>query len=311
MSNRSFRRIALSAAIAALILALLPVAPAAAHSSSSDWRSRLEGLLERLDQGSTHIKVPASARPEESSLLLAFGDSVAAGYGVGTVGPTASDQLCRRTGEAYPGRAADALGLRLVNLACSGGRAWDGIVTDQGIGDTKVASQLRQAAGYGQPAAAVITVGANDVKWQEWLAYCAHPGIECDGDDGRRTFDTLLARLDVQLTAALAGVAALGPDRIYLTGYYDPFVGSTACLSDYGISPAEAAWLSARLGEVNAKIEQVAERSRRTEFVPVDFGSRGLCNSRSLVQRPGEPGAFHPTGEGQRVIARAVVRAAR
>lgn len=304
------RKLGMVSLAAAVILSAIPVSPAYAHSEDRSWSARMGSLLDRLEQRVSQPipspVVPGPSRPAQSNLLIGFGDSVAAGVGAG-----AADQVCGRTEGAYPGLAAARLGMEHVNVACSGGRAWDGIVTDQPVRDAKIRSQLLQAREYARPAVATITVGANDVKWNEWLAYCAYPGVTCGGEDGRRTFSTLLGRLDVQLTSALAGVAALGPEQILLTGYYDPFKGSTACLREQGISRQEAAWLSARLAEVNEKIQQVADRSRRAEFVPIDFGTRGFCSLDPLVLLPNEPGAFHPNTEGQRVIAEAVARAAR
>lgn len=248
--------------------------------------------------------ISAQAATTGPGYLVALGDSVAAGDGLTPTSGHANDEVCRRSNEAYSTGVAADHGLTAVNLACSGGRVWDGVLTDQEMATGDVTAQRKQLRPYVRPAAITMTVGANDVFWSQWLRYCA--ATACGSERDLESFEGLSANMGAQLWTALFWLQSRQADRTFVTGYYDVFAGTTECAATSGIDAQEAAWLSNRLADLNNRIQATTAYFGGITFVPVDFGDRGVCSSNSLVQSQSDPAPFHPTREGQQVIRDAV-----
>jgi hypothetical protein len=90
--------------------------------------------------------------------------------------------------------------------------------------------------------------------------------------------------------------------KVIVNEYYEPFGNSLSCLAHYHITPAKAAVLSSRLGQLNQVLGQGALAFDFGAAVP-DFAGHGLCSQDPWVQGPGDPAPLHPDASGQLAIA--------
>jgi lysophospholipase L1-like esterase len=232
---------------------------------------------------------------EERPVLWQLGDSVAAGAGLpAATAASSDDRRCRRSPEAYSTRVAEELGMRAMNVACTGASAW-----------TVVRSQLRQVHDGPEPTTVLLSVGANDVRWSYFLLQCARS--DCATTVHARTFQGLLTAAKAGVTSTLTGLQLAGADRVYLTGYYDPFSGSGTSPEQVGFSTAEVSWYTERLTELNSMLQEAAANHEHVIFVPVNMGTQPTQTVQSLR----DPMPFHPTSAGHEVIAEAILGAGR
>ena len=267
---------------------------------------RLARLMIVMVIASTFVAAPARAATPSSPALVVLGDSVAAGAGLSPLTGHPNDGACGRSGQTYAAGVAAARHLTLVNAACSGARIWDGILTDQErFRATDIPAQRLQVRGTTNVAAVVVTVGANDVHWAQMIEVCAKTA--CENRFETAVYNILATKVSAQLVATLVWTRSLKPGRVFVTGYYDPFAGPTACAQAGGISSAEIKWLRARRADLNGRIQRAAATVPGTTYVPVSFGDRGVCSPRSLVQGRGSTAPLHPTAEGQAVTRNAVL----
>jgi lysophospholipase L1-like esterase len=256
-----------------------------------------------------HADQPGGRAP----ILLQFGDSVAAGVGLPLLDPaTDLDRACFRSSQAYAVYAAQLLQLDPVNLACSGATTWNGIITDQDTSAGPVPAQLTQARQHLRPRVVALTIGANDIQWSSFLNRCIGLDNNCATDANTSSFHALLDNARIGVLISLIGIMLLGPDRVLVTGYYDPFVGNLLTPTQAGFTDQEITWYRARLDELNAMLSQLASIFPRTRFVPIEFASGGpqLVQAPRLPNREPDPAPFHPTAAGQQEIAKAVAAAA-
>ena len=243
---------------------------------------------------------PAAATGSSGSrpVLLGFGDSVTAGYGLGPISSSPFSEPCARSDASYVNLAAGELGYGFANYACSGAVTTNIFLTPQSSGGVTVPVQLRQAAAGPRPTVTVTTIGANDVHWSTFLAECLqHAG--CDSDANTATFKVYLAKAKVGLVASVVGEELLHPRRVILAAYYDPFEGDPAA---FGLTAPETAWYQARLADVNNAIQATARLFPNATYLPVSLDPTSPSDPQ-LVQGPTDPGPFHPTAAGQQVIA--------
>jgi lysophospholipase L1-like esterase len=224
----------------------------------------------------------APARP----LLVALGDSVVAGYGVG--GPSA----------AYPARVGARTGRLVRNLAEPG--ATSGDVLEEQLARILVAPEL-----------VTITVGANDIRFAECFAALFGLGDDpCAGRD----FAANLARLSRNLGTVIDRLRDRYPHaRVFVSDYYDPlparddglcglddatFSGGGA--GDRTVRRVARRLLDDRLHDFEQRLyAQAAERLRRlnatigavasdhdAHLVPVDFRGHDLCATDAWVFAP-------------------------
>nr|BFF09443.1 SGNH/GDSL hydrolase family protein [Microbacterium flavescens] len=127
---------------------------------------------------------PAAVAAPDGAPYVALGDSIAAGTG----NKPYTDATCLRSKKAYPAVVGAALGVPVVSAACAGATTTD--VLQQ-------VAALDAAGALGSDTRLVtITVGANDLGWQQVLIACSNVGTPaaCQG-----------------ATAGLAALADLGP----------------------------------------------------------------------------------------------------
>lgn len=245
----------------------------------------------------------------QPTTYAALGDSVAAGFGL-PIGPAATDEdtRCRRSPHAYAAQVADSRGLTLAHIACSGAKASD-LFTEQDVTGGDVRPQLNAAFENGTPALISITAGANDVRWNDFVAKCFVATCGSRTDD--KIAKAYIAGLKLKLRYSMYDIFVRSrgtPPPVVLTGYYNA-LSPTCALVQTDITAEELAWLSTKLNQLNEAIRDVSSDFWYARFAPVDFTGHDICSSDPWVQNRTDTGPFHPTITGQAAIARAVLAA--
>jgi lysophospholipase L1-like esterase len=152
-----------------------------------------------------------------------------------------------------------------------------------------------------------ITAGANDIYWQYFVRQCFNGSCGSVTDDAVTTGLRVVLRMKLEFAMANISSRSNGsPPVVILTGYYQPF--SAACARQQTrITSNEIAWLNRQTQAINSTISSVANHHAFARYVPVSFSGHELCSNDSWVQGASDPAPFHPTAEGQRVIASAVL----
>lgn len=309
--------------LAASVVLLLAFSPAAVHaqSSATNPNNEVTRLIQSgLWQGVNFDLVPRFGAtdpprnnpedtPATAGAYLALGDSVAAGVGLDTpVAEPSSEKRCGRTREAYPYQVAASLGLPLIHRACSGATTRD-FYTRDWTPSPSIPSQLSVAFAGGTPGLITMTSGANDVRWLGFLQNCYRR--DCATTASTDTFNASLRVLEGRLDYVFRQIqyrSEGSPPPLIITGYYDP--ASPACSGlTPSITSAEIAWISGGVARLNQTIQNVASRYAFARFAEVDFAGHDICSDDPWVQGLGNPQPFHPTLEGQQVMARAVLAA--
>jgi lysophospholipase L1-like esterase len=198
------------------------------------------------------------------------------------------------------------------NIACSGATAGD-LFTEQHLSGTSrdIAPQLSTAFANGTPSLITVTAGANDTYWQYFIRKCY---VSTCGTNTDRTLAAgLLAALQLKFAYALNNISLRSngqPPRVVLTGYYEPF--SAACAQQQtNVTAQELAWLNSQTQAINGVIANAAsQHSSFVRYAPVSFSGHELCSANPWVQGLNDAAPFHPTAQGQRVIAQAVTQQA-
>jgi hypothetical protein len=302
-------------------------------------------------EGPHTVKVLARDRAEiarpvvEDELIVAIGDSVAAGEGnPAEEGPLWLDKPCHRSAAAGFEVAARHLGLAsarrsvtFVSFACSGAEVEAGLLGPYaGVDpDRRRAPYLPQVerlrrivAARGGPDepppvdAILLSVGANDVRFSGIVKECSLPKVDCsEGRDAalQERLDALDGNYD-RLDGALEKAAPETP--VLITEYFDPTRDGKGefCARSVGFtSRAEAAWAyNGLLRPLNGRVATAAVRNgwKLVGGIASAFERHGYCvkKSRRWVRRLEESafyqrdvlGTLHPSEPGHREIARQV-----
>jgi lysophospholipase L1-like esterase len=243
-------------------------------------------------------------------MYVAMGDSVAAGAGLPPLaGATSQDELCDRSSEAYPYLIADSLQTTVVQLSCSGAKVDEGIYGTQVRSGVRVPAQLPIAFSNGTPDLMTFTIGANDIRWTQFIRQCYITRCGFAVDSARTKI--YRADLRIELTRMLNQInsrSAGNPPRVLISGYYSP-IASTECLPSNRITTAESAWLSDQTVRMNQAINSVIPLFSFAEFVPLDFTGHELCSADPWVQGLEAAAPIHPTADGQAAIAQSFLGA--
>jgi lysophospholipase L1-like esterase len=241
---------------------------------------------------------------------VALGDSVAAGFGIRTeVVPPAE---CFRSNLAYPDLVAQKAGLTVESSACGGATFKEGILGSQQRGGFVLAPQLNKLKQGDRPGLITLTTGANDLKWTETLRSCYT--ADCAGDAANSGFEASLQAVQADLKRTLQTISAMyenDPPRTIVTGYYQVFGESNAaeCLEATGIDPGERDWWSRHEADLNQALQTTAKEFSFVRFASLDFSGHSPCDEEPWVQGLTDSAPFHPTLDGQKAIAEAVVKA--
>lgn len=250
---------------------------------------------------------PVGTASAASRTYVALGDSVAAGAGLPvSADSTTPDQLCGRSDSAYPYHLANSLQLPLLHLACSGAKADEGVYGTQKIGDSSIPEQLDAAFIGGTPEVISLTVGANDVRWTQFIRQCLST-INCNNRSTTAVSSTLLTDLRAELNWIMFRIHHMSdgdPPLVLLNGYYSPY-HDTSCSDAASLTSSEQRWIDQRVNRLNNAIKTIAGRYSFAHYVNTDFSGHGLCSDSSWVQGLQDSAPFHPTASGQQAIAEA------
>lgn len=241
---------------------------------------------------------------------VALGDSVAAGAGLPLASSEREDTLCARSSQAYPYEVAAQLGTSVTQLACSGAKVDEGIYGKQSVSGPNLEPQLDRAFANGTPDLITVTIGANDARWAQFVRDCYTWRCGSDWDDARAA--AYLTDLSIELNWMLTKINTLSdgqPPKVVLTGYFNPVAANQTCSDLDGITQKEVAWLTEQHQALNEVIEYTAGWYHYAQYVPVDFSGHELCSSDPWVQGRADVAPIHPTAQGQRAIADAIVNA--
>lgn len=271
-------------------------------------RSTQPAILTNSESAS--VATPDPVLEAEGLLYVAMGDSVAAGAGLpNDMSATGMDELCDRSSQAYSYLIAQRLQTSVVHTACSGAKVDEGIYGNQDRSNTIVPPQINAAFASGAPDIITVTIGANDVRWNQFIRQCYVTRCGFAVDDARMKL--YRADLRIELTRMLAQIQANSrgaPPQVFISGYYSP-IATTECLSGERITATEATWLSEQAANLNQAIRSVVPLFSFTEYVPIDFTGHEVCSGDPWVQGLEAEAPIHPTAAGQAVIAESFLKA--
>ncbi len=277
-------------------------------NNREDTAEQRENQSGQSDQSSQSRKKPATTK----GTYVALGDSVAAGLGL-TMRANASEEdiRCGRSQEAYGYIVAQSLRMKLRHYACSGATAGD-LYTVQRSGSPNVQPQLDAAFATGTPSLITITAGANDADWADFISKCY--ALNCNNEALTLKARGHLAVVDYKLHRAFNEIKRRSgsdkPPQVIVTGYYNPLSDACTKIQD-NITKAEIKWLSDQSAALNRTIRSAAGDYSFVRFAPVDFSGHDICSTNPWIQGLSSEARFHPTSEGQRAIAKSVLRTMR
>jgi lysophospholipase L1-like esterase len=276
--------------------------------------------------------IPAAVGPTRADAeVVVIGDSTAAGIGNAPLAkPTAQDKACQRSSDAYAYSLQSVAGVTVLNLACSSATASEGLLGQQVAGGLTLPPQVGVLQSVQSASVVVVSVGANDVGWSDFLQYCY--GLpRCDDEASDRLFRSRLDAFKIQYAQLLQQLSDLpAHPRVIVTKYYDPFGSSFDCpaLQDphasagappgYGFGPdpgqdnqddkikEKIRPLRVELDRMNTVLEQGAQGFGFSVVQP-RFDGHELCSIEPWVQGMSDPAPFHPKAAGELAITAAIL----
>jgi lysophospholipase L1-like esterase len=263
--------------------------------------------------------------------VVVLGDSFSSGEGAGDYGAAGSARDCHASANSYGPRLARRLGVDARHLsirACTGATVAD---LAHRYDDHDQPPQLDGLDG--RTSLVALTIGGNDLRWSDTIANCiaqtAWDGhADCvAGTDRARQLDRKLGALDRSLTRALTSIRRRAPHaRVVLMGYPRFFPERPDRYLTWGgvaaLAPETQRWANAETGELNDHMARAASAAG-VEFVDARdaFDHHELTSTHpwfhgiEVTAEPMQVGiytvpkpevlasSFHPTAEGQRVLA--------
>jgi len=227
-----------------------------------------------------------------SGIYAALGDSIAAGAGLS---PSAnSGGSCARSSESYPHKVAQAKGLTLVHLACSGATVSD------------AASQLDQAFANGTPQVITITAGANDMQWMQFIRKCAVS--ECGTSADIAATQALRTVMEQKLSLLFAEINTRSngnPPRVVITGYTNPVSNYCKGRQDLVVNN-EINWLNKERDQLNKSIRKSMKGYKFVRYASMNFTNHTVCARVPWSQGLDEPAPLHPNALGHSTLAKTV-----
>ena len=237
------------------------------------------------------------AQPGVQAVVV--GDSTAAGWGL-PWGPdtNAQDEACGRSPESYAADIAAANQWNVLNLACGSATIQNGLIGPELLYNGEVAPpQLPRAEAATQAKVIIVSVGADDLSWSVLTQLCAASTV-CDDKVSTAYFDQLLDTFTRNYYELLSDLDKLpAHPAVLINEYYLPFGSEVGCLGQYGMTPAKAKVLLARLGRLNTVLAQGAGLFGFGVAAP-KFTGHELCTADPWVQGPSDPAPLHPNAAG-------------
>jgi lysophospholipase L1-like esterase len=294
-------------------------------------RSQLAGVssLADLTGRAPLVPPPSPADPEHTDVAVAvIGDSTAAGVGnAEPADPTPQDTACGRSRDAYARVLQSATGQPVLNLACSSATIDTGLLGPQTEGGATLPAQVGVLKSLPSLSAVVVSVGANDVGWSDFLSIC-YALSRCDDQVSATLFQRRLDTFRIQYAQLLQQLSDL-PSRpvVIVTEYYDPLGSTFDCTAlqapdppaspppGYGFAPAPGEDPQQRIAEkveplrseldaLNTVLQQGAAAFDFRSVRP-DFTGHELCTPQPWVQGMSARFPFHPNAAGELAIAAA------
>ncbi|MGD9955352.1 MAG: GDSL-type esterase/lipase family protein, partial [Candidatus Nanopelagicales bacterium] len=213
--------------VAVAVAAGTALAIASVGATVLSARSQLAAVTSLADLTGTAPLVPPPERAPRTGTdarLVVIGDSTAAGVGNSPL-PKATqfDDTCGRSRDAYAVVLGNALDVATLNLACSSATIESGLLGEQREGDVVVPPQVGVLKSLPDVGAVIVSVGANDVGWADFLRLCY--GLErCDDTFSRQLFSSRLDEFRIRYAQLLQQLAELpGHPSVIVLQYYDPF----------------------------------------------------------------------------------------
>jgi len=283
--------------------------------------------------GTTNLApVPAAIGPKRADTdVVVIGDSTAAGIGNTPIQtPTRDDIACQRSADTYAASLQSIAGVSVLNLACSSATVTNGLLGPQPAAGTSLPPQVGVLRSVQSAKVVVVSIGANDVGWSDFLRYCY--GLpRCDDEASDRLFQSRLDAFKIQYAQLLQQLSDLPTHpQVIVTKYYDPLGSKYDCraLQDpqaeaggppgYGFGPdrgkdnqdakvkQKIRPLRVELARMNAVLEQGAQGFGFAVVQP-RFDGHELCTEQPWVQGMRDPAPFHPTAAGELAISAAIL----
>jgi lysophospholipase L1-like esterase len=247
---------------------------------------------------------PPPVRVQPNAQVVVIGDSTASGWGLPWLtNPTPLDKGCGRSAESYSADLAIANHWNVMNLACGSATIRDGLLGAEVLSNGQIAApQFSLAEEATHAKVIIVSVGADDLKWGVMTQLCA-AGAACNDKISGAYFAQLLGSFTRDYYELLSELVNLPwHPAVLVNEYYSPFGSSLGCLSGYGMTPAKASALTARLNQLNTVLAQGAGAFGFGVTQP-DFAGHELCTPDPYVQGPGDPAPMHPNAAGQLALA--------
>jgi lysophospholipase L1-like esterase len=242
------------------------------------------------------------AQPGVQAVVI--GDSTAAGWGLPWgAGPTPEDEACGRSPESYAADIAAANQWNVLNLACGSATIQNGLLGPEVLYNGEIAPpQLPRAEAATHATVIIVSVGADDLSWSVLTQLCAASTV-CDDKVSTAYFDELLDTFTRNYYELLSDLDKLpAHPAVLINEYYLPFGSDVGCLRQYGMTPAKAKVLLARLRQLNTVLAQGAGLFGYGVAVP-RFAGHELCTADPWVQGLSDPAPLHPNAAGELAIA--------
>ncbi len=318
--------------VALTALLAMAITTLAAGLTVVSAREQLQGVstLADLTGRAALVPPPSPAGPERSDIQVAvIGDSTAAGVGNTLLAdPSDTDIACERSQDAYARVLESATGWAVENLACASATIAEGLLGAQERRPVTPAPQVGVLKSITSLHVVIVSIGANDMGWSDFVTYC-YAVSRCDDQATERLVERRLDTFRLQYAQLLQQLSDL-PTRpgVIITSYYDPFGDTFDCpaLVDpqgpevtptgygFGPDPGEDNQLEklrqkidplrSVMNQLTTVLVQGAEAFGFTAVQPT-FDGHELCSDQPWVQGFDDPYPFHPNAAGQLAIAAA------
>ena len=242
------------------------------------------------------------AQPGVQAVVI--GDSTAAGWGLPWgANPSAEDEACGRSPASYAADIAAANQWNVLNLACGSATIQNGLLGPEVLYNGEIAPpQLPRAEAATHAKVIIVSVGADDLSWSALTQLCAASAV-CDDKVSSAYFFQLLDTFTRNYYELLSDLDKLpAHPAVLINQYYLPFGSDLGCLKHFGMTPAKARVLLARLGQLNTVLAQGAGLFGFGVAVP-RFTGHELCTADPWVQGPSDQAPLHPNAAGELAIA--------
>ncbi|HEY2575590.1 MAG TPA: GDSL-type esterase/lipase family protein [Streptosporangiaceae bacterium] len=264
---------------------------------------QVHSLSELVGSQSRPPPIRPVGHPLPGVQAVVIGDSTAAGAGLAAVpGASASARGCGRSADSYAADLSAADGWKVLNLACDSATISNGLLGSQTRDGQRLPPQLAVEEQAKNAAVVIVSIGANDLDWDVQARYCA-AAAHCDDRATTAYFQQKLASFSKNYLDLLSRLAALpSHPQVLINRYYNPFGTQPGCLSQVGLTAANLQTLTSRLNTLNDVLASGAAQFGFPSPQP-NFTGHQMCTPQPYVQGVHAAAPFHPTVEGQLVIA--------